>query len=337
MSTLRYSYGKGAEIAPAQGSETLSEVLFHRSTPSFANFAVLRSNVEAVEACLLFANRGHRFVAIGGPSGWGKTHLLDATAFHMERLHGIRPEVRSAEAFLTQGGRFDQPEALLLDDCQLVASRPRLRLSLQYVLEQRVRTGKPTLLAYACGKCERPIMNMLPSKRSWIVGRIEPADIAEKASLLTKLSNAEDVHLSAALTKVLATRLHGNGRTLVGALRRLRLERNDWSERDSTLRACGVLDPFFADNSSWDLRHRIYREAERRANEFYGIKISELSAYTMLFEADLNEQAVAQYLNCAPAEAYLSASRFRRVLEDDESMKRTARKFVEYVIDSITR
>lgn len=337
MKTDRYSYAAGVDSSQQEGSETLSEVLFHRSTPSFANFAVLRSNVQAVEACLLFANQGHGFVALGGPSGWGKTHLLDATAFHMDRLHGIRPEVRSAESFLTQGGRFDQPSALLLDDCQLVASRPRLKLSLRYLLEQRIRTGKPTLLAYACNACDRPITNLLPSKRSWMVARIEPAEIAEKASLLTKLSAAEDVHLSAALTKVLASRLHGNGRTLVGALRRLRLERNDWSDRDSTLRACGVLDPFFADNSAWDLRHRIYREAERRAGELSGLKITELSAYTMLFEADLNEQAVAQYLDCAPAEAYLAASRFRRVLESDEQTQRLTKKFVEYVIDSITR
>ena len=58
----------------------LSEVLFETSRATFAAYAPLPSNVEAIDAALRFSAGHEILVALVGPSGWGKSHLLGAAA-----------------------------------------------------------------------------------------------------------------------------------------------------------------------------------------------------------------------------------------------------------------
>ncbi len=78
----------------------LSDVLFQHQTKGFENLAPLPSNIEAIEAALLFSSGVNPLTAIAGPSGWGKSHLLRAACEHMAQSIGSRPEVQVAVEWL---------------------------------------------------------------------------------------------------------------------------------------------------------------------------------------------------------------------------------------------
>lgn len=315
----------------------LSDLIFTGNTHSFSNIAALPSNVQAVEASLMFAAGMSSFAVLVGPSGWGKTHLLNAAASHLNLQGHQNIEVRTVEDFLNNQSRIDSTKPLILDDAQIVLSRPRFRILLRLALERRVRSGRPTLIALTSVKPLRSMGAIIPNIRRWMVSEVQKPSKSENILLLNQLAKNEDVKLSSALSQLLSLKLNGNGRTFLGALRRLKLEADDWSERSSVLRACGILEPFFSDNSDWDLRHRILKEANRNRVKFPGLKPEELACYTMLREANLCEQSVAQYLNYEPSEVYLISSRFGRLASSDPSVGSQVSQFVECVIDSLSR
>jgi hypothetical protein len=151
------------------------------------------------------------------------------------------------------------------------------------------------------------------------------------------MSAAEGLVLSPRLSKVIADQMHGNGRTLAGALKRLRLSGTNWLDPNATLRAFGLLDPFFADNGIWDLKHKILRVAESSRDLFRDISSTDLALYTMLHEAGLSEVSVARAAGIEPADAYLRASSFRLNLAESEVLRNYVRQFVDLVVESLVR
>lgn len=329
--------------ALAPESLRLTDALFASHEVSFASVAPLPSNVEAIEAGLQFVAGRSAQVAILGPSGTGKSHLLHAVAAVGERTIGASLEIVSAEAFLGSRRGLDVADVLVLDDAQVALGRLRMRQDLRRVLEARGRRGKPTLAAFTIDPGPmgalglRAVQGLLPSPRTWTIAAMKEPSREERPSLLAHVARTEGLRLSSALSTVLARELGGNGHTLVGAMRRLRLEGADWSTSRRTLRGLGLLDPFFSDNSSWDLRHLILREAERHRVRFAQFPPVELALYTMLHEARLCERAVAQYLGKEPAEVYGLASRFGRALSDEGSGRALVNEFVDLIVDSLVR
>ena len=321
----------------SEKTNQLSDLIFAANSYSFSNIAALPSNVHAVEASLMFATGMNSFAALVGPSGWGKTHLLSAAAAHLNQHDHQNIEVHSVEDFLNNQSRIDSSKPLILDDAQVVLSRPKYRILLRLALERRVRGNRPTLLAITSPKPSRNVWSFVPNFRRWMVSEVQKPSKSENVLLLNQLAKNEQIHLNTTLCTLLATKLNGNGRTFLGALRRLKLETNDWADRQTVLRACGILDPFFSDNSEWDLRHRIIRESQKNRSRFPGLKPDELACYTMLREASLCENSVAQYLNCEPAEVYLVSSRFARLVHSDVSVQAQVNQFVECVIDALAR
>ncbi len=312
----------------------LSDVLFERANRSFASLAPLPSNVEAVEAALLFSAGLRPLVALVGPSGWGKSHLLDAVAYRLSQ-EGIRAEPMGATDFLIGGARCDPGMPLLLDDAQEVLGKPRHRLMLRLALERRVRAGRRTIMAFTLSGPTRPVKAFLPASRDWAVVTMDAPRPQERAPLLNQMAAAEGLSLSPALARVLATSMQGNGRTLCGALKRLRLAGTDWLDARSTLRACGVLDPFFADNSGWDLKMKIRKAAEAHRARFSRVSATDLALYTMLREAGLGEADVARFMSLEPAEAYLRASRFEKEAHADATVAAYVRQFVDIVVETL--
>jgi hypothetical protein len=151
------------------------------------------------------------------------------------------------------------------------------------------------------------------------------------------MSTVEGMELSPKLSRVIAAQVHGDGRTLAGALKRLRLAGTTWLDSSATLRAFGLLEPFFADSGSWDLKYKILKSAE--ASPFQSSRFTplDLALYTMLHEAGLSEVDVARITNVEPAEAYLRSAKFKAKLGDSESTRTTVRLFVDSVVESLAR
>lgn len=313
----------------------LSEVLFEKPNHTFASLAALPSNVEAVEASLLFSAGLNPFVALVGPSGWGKSHLLEAVSFRLASERETPIEPVSALAYLANGPRPDPSGPLLIDDAQEALSKPKYRMLLRVELERRVRAGRSTMLAFTMPKITRNLRAFLPSGRDWSVSGIEVPEPPERMLLLNQMSSAEGLALSPSLVRIIAMQMYGNGRTLAGALKRLRLSSLTWLDSRATLRACGLLDPFFADNSSWDLKHKILRIAEAGRVQFGQVSVVDLAVYTMLREACLSEIDVARAMNMEPADVYLRASRFQKEMERNETAAHYVSQCVSMVVDSL--
>jgi hypothetical protein len=316
----------------------LSQVLFVRKESSFNSLAALPSNVEAIEAALMFSAGLNPFVALVGPSGWGKTHLLHAVAHRLAHDLYVLPEPISVCDYLSNPSRGESAGPLLLDDVQEAMGKGgRMKMALRLNLERRVKCGKPTLLAFTSPKASRALRAYLPSARDWTIATMGAAEPAERVLLLHQMSAAEGLALSPRLSKVIADHMLGNGRTLAGALKRLRLSGTNWLDSNATLRAFGLLDPFFADNGSWDLKHKVLKVAEQHKAQFSKVSASDLALYTMLHEAGLSEVDVAHAKGIEPAEAYLRASRFKSQLADSEPTRAYVRQFIDLVVDELAR
>lgn len=301
---------------------------------SFASLASLNSNTEAIEAALLFCAGHHPLAAIVGPSGWGKSHLLQAISNRLA-IDGILAEPMSVHEFLANSGRADAP-ALLLDDVQDVLGKPRLRLDLRLALEKRARNDRHTFLAFTAPRVTRQIRGFLPEPRKWAIATMVEPVAEERAQLLAHMAKAEGLSLSPRLVRILAEQMLGNGRTFVGALKRLRMAGPNWMDADQTLRALGILDPFFTDNGSWDLKHKILRVAEGSKAQFTRSIHIDLALYTML-QAGLGEADVARAAKLSPAEVYQRAGRFRKQMETCDITPGYVGQFVELVVGSLAR
>jgi hypothetical protein len=320
--------------SPRVQAPRLSDVLFEPTARRFGSLAALPSNVQAVEAGLLFATHLHTFVAIIGPSGWGKSHLLDCVSYRLAQDHTPAPTVEPALQWLAHS-RVDPHLPLILDDVQDAVGKTRTRLQLRLALERRIRSGRPTILAFTASGMSRQIRNFLPSQRDWVIGEIREPAPTERLLLINQMATAEGLTLSTALTKLLAGRMQGNGRTLSGAMKRLRMAGTQWSDVRATLRACGILDPFFADCPEWDLKERIVRVSDEVGVKFAGMSLEDLAVYIMLREASFPEADVARYFRIESAEVYLRASRFEKRVTTCDKCRACVAQFVETVVDGI--
>ena len=280
---------KTLEHEPPAISPKLSDVLFLNSTHDFKSLAGVPSNVDAVEAALTFAGGSSPFAALVGPTGWGKTHLMEAVAGHVQREEGcVIPIHNAVEWASSMHGAYSR-EPLLLDNVQDALVRPKVRQGIRAALEKRVRKGLPTMLSFTATRPTRPLKSLLPSCQTWIVANIKAPDPRERMVVVSQISTAEGVSISQGLARLLAYKMKGNGRTLVGALKRLRLYGPTWLDSRATLKACGILDPFFVDNSAWDLKEQIYRISQQSDFRHGRASASDMAIFTMLREACLSE------------------------------------------------
>jgi chromosomal replication initiation ATPase DnaA len=321
------------QVEAASQSPRLSQILFEKRPASFASLATFAGNVDAVEASLLFATGFAKFVALYGSSGWGKTHLLCAVEGRL-RLDGIGciPPV-AAEKFLEEPARYNDPNPLLLDDCQEVFGKTKPKAMFRIALESRLRGEHPTMLCFTASRLSRPMRLALPQTREWSLCQVGAPEPPERVHLINQMAEEDGLALAPSLVRVIAKDIQGNGRTLAGALKRLRLSSANWTDSESVLRACGLLEPFFADNSSWDLKHRILRAAEAFKGSLHGIVWQDLSVYIMLRVAQLAEADVARAMDLEPAAAYLAASRFERHIKQNPRSAAAVRQFIETLVN----
>jgi chromosomal replication initiation ATPase DnaA len=315
----------------ARETPRLSEVLF--KSKGFDSLAPVPSNVEALETALLFSTGLQSFAALVGPSGWGKTHLLEAVAGRLRNDAGYRRcHVHTASDWVSNPPRTEAHEPLILDNVQDVLAKARSRVLLRLALERRVKAGRPTILGFTSTRATRSIKTLLPQTREWGIATIGSPAPAERQIVVRKIAESESVAISDELVKLLAVKLKGNGLTLRGAMKRLKLHESSWLGPRGTLRACGVLTPFFSDNSSWDLREHILECAKAYTVSCAGVTASELAVYVMLREALLAEADVARFMDVPQGQAYGTATRLEAKLKDCPDSRAMVNNFIERAI-----
>ena len=315
-----------------EDTRTLSEVFSCVRKPSFSTLAPLPSNVEAIEAGLLFSRKLQSFVSICGPSGVGKSEILAATKAHCEDA-----ALMSAEHYLNVRTRLSPRQPLIIDDCQELLGKPRRMVMFRSALDRRVRGGCPTMLSFTCDQAPKSGFVVIPQSKRWAKYGIEAPNFEEILQLIAHVAKQEQMTISPVLSQLLAKWLGGTGRGILGALHRLKLEQTIWTNSRDCLRACGILDAYFSGNPNWDLRYRVIKTSGACQPIFPTVNSDEMACYTLIRTAALCEHSVAQFLGDTPGNCYQRAAKFSDLRRTDPSVAQAHHQFVELVLDRLLR
>ncbi len=321
----------GSRVIPSQ---RISQVLFDR-VRGFGSLAELPSNVEAIEAALDFAIGQRPFVVISGPTGWGKTHLLECVSTHLAAEFRLRTRTCTAIDWLNGHARIDARTPLILDDAQEAMTGTKQRVKLRLALERRIKSGSPVILAITSDKLTRHHRSLLPSIRGWSQHEISEPSVSDRVVLVDFMCKSERIRLSSSLTRLFAHRMRGTGNTYHGAITRLKTVHSHWTSPEEVLTACGLLDPFFADDSGWDLKEKIWAAGQACSSHFPGRDLCGLCCYAMLTVARLGELEVARFCGIEPSKAREKSLRFRKSMENSTQDVLFYRHFLETAVESL--
>lgn len=172
-----------------------------------------------------------------GPTGCGKTHLLEGIWTAVRRTGKLRRTVMlSAEQFtsyflaaLRGSGlpnfrrKYRDVDLLLIDDVQFFAGKRATLVELQHTIDTLLRGGRQLVLA-----ADRPPaeMNGLGSELTarmsgGLVCAIQPHDAATRYEIARRMAQQRDFSIPEKVLQLIADRLTGDARLLSGALNRL--------------------------------------------------------------------------------------------------------------------
>lgn len=338
MQTLSSSTASEPQTPAARNFQTalrMSSVLFEDTDRRFGTLSAIPSNVQAIEATLLFACGLNSFVALTGPSGWGKTHLLRSAAYRIDRDREGRTQILSALDWLAYPHIVDPSRPLILDDAQDATHRAKTRIQLRVALERRLRSGRPTIISFTSNGSCREIKQQLPRLRSWVVASISEPAPGERLVVASHLAKTHGLSLSPNLLKLVAKRVPGNGRTLAGAMQRLQMIGKRWISTEECVRGAGVLHSFLADDGSWDLIDRIALAADSARLE--PSMRANLLAYVMCGVAQLPEFVVARYLQIEPAKVFQRQHAFERSLVANPRAAQELARYLDSIVELLVR
>ncbi|MCE9559682.1 MAG: hypothetical protein K8R88_12105 [Armatimonadetes bacterium] len=283
----------------------MSQVLFDTKHEGFGSLVNLPSNSNAVESALLFSAGLHEFVCLLGPTGWGKSHILRATAHAVKRETGVKIPIETTGAWVETLARSDSPLPLFLDDAQIALSNTRIRQRLRMVLERRIRGRKPVILAFTSDGQSRLLKSLLPNSQKWHISSIKLPTGSEKVALVQAVAKTQGLKLPDPLVRLISKRLVLTGGSLVGALQRLALVQTDWTSSCGILRACGVLDPLFCGEAAWDLRDHTHEVLFKALEQFSpDVNREEFILYMMHQILGITEEQIAGYFGISSCRVY---------------------------------
>ena len=216
--------------------------------------AELPSKHNALALGIDFACGHRKFVGIGGPSGWGKSELLAYVSKAMTRIHGCSIQVASASQWALSQYHGAAEPILILDDLQDAIKSPRLRHRLRVKLDQRCKRTRPTIICQSGNLTDILKHRIIPSPKLWHLAQISEPSPVERMCITRQIALSEDLRLNAAIESLIATHLNGNGRSIKGAMLRLKLIKSDWHLDSDFAEACGILMPYMIGQDGWDPR-----------------------------------------------------------------------------------
>jgi hypothetical protein len=291
----------------------------------------LPSNHAALEATKRFGEGKISNLVLLGPSGWGKTCILEyARAILMETGNYKRVSIINAQDFVVPRHDYDPNEPILLDNFQDVMQLPKRRLTIRMALERRLKAKNPTMIAITSPKGVLP-RGILPNQYSWLVTKVGIPTFAERKVLVKHLSSAYDLKISDQMVAFLAAKLAGNGAAVEGALKRLRIAGTDWQSPEATLRGCGVLVPFLLDDGAWDFRSFL-QETVSKVSE---ADSQNFTIHLMRNVAQIQEADVATFLEMTPTAVHRTARKFAERLKNDPRAKEMEKRCVALSIERL--
>ncbi len=207
---------------------------------TFQEFVVGPSNRLAHAACrAVCAQPGSLYnpLFIHGPSGLGKTHLLQATCAELARRDPPAAiTYLSCEVFVNdfvraiETGQLPQfrdrarrAQALLIDDIQFLANRESSQEELFHTFNALYQNGKQIILSADSPPSQIPTLeDRLVSRFNWgLVTQIDPPNRETRQAILHKKARLRSYEIPNELLDYIASRVESNVRLLEGALTKL--------------------------------------------------------------------------------------------------------------------
>ena len=289
----------------------------------FASFAAVSSNIGAIEVGARFAQGTTPFAVVIGAPGWGKTHLLDSIRSYMGRRSQPINSPMSASQYTSVPERCDDGLPLLIDDCQDVWGNMRARQDFRRLLERRIKGRRPTFVCIADKVSRLEASRFFPCPQEWAFQSISVPSRKERDYIVRQIADSEEVSLSRPIVALVARHLCGDGRSIKGAIRTLKIVRDDWARRSDLFEACGVLTPYIQGEDGWDPRDVVMdvvsgRSFECCPSEDYARSVC---AYVLLSLMRLDEYDVATFLGVSPTAAYAMSVSVKASLADANCAK----------------
>jgi chromosomal replication initiator protein len=223
--------------APSQ--EARGGIAARRSAAGLGSFVVGPSNRMAFAAIEIAASRPGEMspLVIHGPSGVGKSHLLEGICGRFRDLHpGATTLLLSAEQFTTsflqslhgsglpgfrRGCR--NADLLVIDDLQFFAGKRATLMEVQQTVDALHRQGRQMVFA-----SDRDLAaldglgpDLLTRLRGGMIARIEPPDYDVRRGIVAGVAATRGVSLPDEVIHYVATHMTRHARELIGALNRL--------------------------------------------------------------------------------------------------------------------
>jgi chromosomal replication initiator protein len=228
-----------ARPATAEPPRPVVAPLPRRPACDLADFVVGASNRMAFGAIEIVASRPGEMspLVIHGPTGVGKTHLLEGICGRVRQSHpGINVVSLSAEQFTTgflqalHGGGLPgfrrscrSADLLVVDDLQFLVGKRATLVEFQHTVDTLHRQGRQMVFA-----CDRELDalaglggDLLTRLRGGMTARLLPPDYEVRRGIVERVCGQRGLSVPADVAHFVATRMTRHARELLGAVNRL--------------------------------------------------------------------------------------------------------------------
>jgi chromosomal replication initiator protein len=230
---------RAARPAPVQSPQPVATPLPRRPACDLGDFVVGPSNRMAFGAIEIAASRPGEMspLVIHGPTGVGKTHLLEGICGRVRQLHpGITVVSLSAEQFTTgflqalHGGGLPgfrrscrSADLLVVDDLQFLVGKRATLVEFQHTVDTLHRQGRQMVFA-----CDRELDalaglggDLLTRLRGGMTARLLPPDYEVRRGIVERVAGQRGLSVPADVAHFVASRMTRHARELLGAVNRL--------------------------------------------------------------------------------------------------------------------
>jgi len=335
-----------AEIGEDRGQ--LSAPLDPRFT--FENFVVGKPNELAnaaarrvAEACVgPVHNVPFNPLFLYGGVGLGKTHLMNAIAWHV-RTHAPSRKViyLSAEKFMYQfikalrfrstmdfKEEFRSVDLLMIDDVQFIAGKDSTQEELFHTFNALVDQNRPIVISADKSPSDLNLQERMRSRLAWgLVADLHPTTYELRLGILESKAEQAHIRLPQKLLEFLAHKIVSNVRELEGALNRI-IAQTQLIGRDITLESAQeILHDLLRANE----RRVTIDEIQKRVAEHFNIRMAEMTSNRRA-RAVARPRQVAMYLCKQLTSASLPAIGRKFGGRDHTTVMHGVRKIEELIV-----
>ncbi|MBD5112066.1 MAG: chromosomal replication initiator protein DnaA [Ruminococcaceae bacterium] len=229
-----------ADMINAEPVNETVDIIDKKVTYTFDNFIVGPSNNLAFAAAKAVSKKQHEKynpLFIYGDSGLGKTHLLSAIQFEMQKnFPGINIIYIPAETFTNEflhsissnsvetfDDRYRSADALLIDDIQFIAGKDQTEEKFFHIFNELYKQNKVIVLTSDRPAKEiKSISDRLKTRfSSGLIADVKPPEYETRIAIIQRKAELLNFNISEEVIDYIATKLKSNIRQIEGVVTKL--------------------------------------------------------------------------------------------------------------------